>query len=103
MNNGVALCRLAGRIGQQENLLRDKVLELLARGIKKIVLEMGSVPLMDSSALSELVSSLVTAQRYNATVKLANPTQSVRGILEITRLSSVFDIYDSEEEALKSF
>ena len=101
--NGVALLRLTGNVGQEENLLRETVLEMLRKGITRIVLEMGGVPIIGSSALAELVSSLVSAQRYKAVVKLANPTRNVRGILDITKLSTVFDIYDSEEEALGSF
>ncbi len=101
--NGVALLRLTGNIGQEENILRETVLEMLRKGITRIVLEMGGIPIMGSSALAELVSSLVSAQRYKAVVKLANPTTNVRGVLDITKLSTVFEIFDSEEEALRSF
>lgn len=101
--NGVALLRLTGTIGQEENILRETILEMLRKGITRIVLEMGGIPIMGSSALAELVSSLVSAQRYKAVVKLANPTTNVRGVLDITKLSTVFEIYNSEEEALRSF
>lgn len=101
----VTVVKLIGRItlGEGDIKLREKLLEELNKNKKKIVLDLGEVPFMDSAGLGELVAAYTSAKRCGATVKLANLTKKIDDLLDITRLSSVFETYESVEEAIKSF
>ena len=83
-------------------LLKSEVKGLIGQK-KRIVLDLKNVPLIDSSGLGTLVSTFSTATRYGGTIKLANLTKRFREQLSITKLVTVFDVYDSAEEAAKSF
>jgi anti-sigma B factor antagonist len=96
---------LSGRItlGEGSGKLRDTVREILGKGQKKIVLNLGDVGYIDSSGLGELVSSYTTAANQGAKVKLVNLQQKVSDLLQITKLYTVFETFESEPEALLSF
>lgn len=97
------LIHLGGRIGTGENelRLREKILQYLEKGKKRIILELGEVQIIDSESMSELVATYVTARRIGAVLMLANPTFKVKTLLEVTRLSGAIDTFDTTEEALK--
>ena len=103
--NGVAVLDLSGRItlGEGSVQLRDAVRGLIARGSKNILLNMGEVSYIDSSGLGELVSAFTTAKNQQAEVKLLNLTKKVHDLLQLTKLYTVFDIYDDEASAIASF
>lgn len=104
-NGQVAILDLDGRLtlGEDSVTLRDSVRGLLADGHKNIVINMKNVDYVDSSGLGELVSAFATAKRDDAKLKLINLAQRVHGLLQITKLLTVFETYDSEEEAIRSF
>ncbi|PYV27049.1 MAG: anti-sigma factor antagonist [Acidobacteria bacterium] len=104
-SHGATLLVLSGqvKIGEESNRLRDKLRELLGKGKTCLVLDLGDVDYIDSSGLGTLVSTFSTATRYGGTIKLANLTKRFREQLSITKLVTVFDVYDSAEEAAKSF
>ncbi len=102
---GVTVVDAAGRIvlGEETNILRERMKELLASGAKKIVLNLASVDFIDSSGLGALVGLHSTAQAQGAKIRLANITKRFHELLQITELLTVFDVYPSEGEAIKSF
>ena len=101
----VTVLELQGRItlGDADIKMRDLIKAQLDAGKKKIVLDLGGVSFIDSSGLGELVAAYTTARRQNVTLKLANLTKKIDDLMEITRLASVFDTYQSVDEAVKSF
>ena len=105
VNGQVAILDLDGRLtlGEGSVTLRDSVRSLLADGHKNIVINMKDVDYVDSSGLGELVSAFATAKRDDAKLKLINLAQRVHGLLQITKLLTVFETFDSEEAAIRSF
>jgi anti-sigma B factor antagonist len=101
----VAVVDISGRItlGDASIALRDNVRELMAQGHLKILLNLTGVTFMDSSGIGELVSGYVSAAHNNGRVKLCGLTRRVRDLLQVTRLYGVLDIYEWEEDALRSF
>jgi anti-sigma B factor antagonist len=100
----VAILGLDGRLtlGEDSVTLRDSVRGLLADGHKHILINLGGVGYVDSSGLGELVDAYATAGRQDATLKLVNIAQRVRGLLQMTKLLTVFETFDSEGEAVLS-
>jgi anti-sigma B factor antagonist len=90
-------------LGEGSVALRTTVRRLLGDGKKKILLNLGSVGYIDSSGIGELVSSFTAVNKENGTLKLLNLTQKIQDLLAITKLLTVFDVYDSESDALSSF
>jgi anti-sigma B factor antagonist len=76
---------------------------MLAEGAKRLVLDLGEVSYIDSAGLGTLVAGYTSSQSQGATMKLANLTKRFREQLNITKLVTVFDVYDSVEAAVKSF
>jgi len=103
--DGVVILDLSGRItlGEGSVQLRDAIRGLIAKGSKKILLNMGEVNYIDSSGLGELVSAFTTAKNQQADVKLLNLTKKVHDLLQLTKLYTVFDIKDDEASAIASF
>ncbi|MCS6884067.1 MAG: STAS domain-containing protein [Acidobacteriota bacterium] len=104
-NSGVHIIDVVGRItlgsGNQE--LRERVNAALDAGKTKIILNLGEVSYLDSSGVGTLVGCFTSAQNRGATLKLINLTNKIRDLLAITKLLTVFDVYDSEEAAVNSF
>ncbi len=90
-------------IGAGDIALRQAVQNALAGGATKIVLNLSRVSTIDSSGVGELVSSFTTATNRGATLKLASLPDKVNDVLMITQLITVFDVYDTEDEAVRSF
>jgi anti-sigma B factor antagonist len=103
--DGVTVVDLSGRItlGEGSTILRDTVRELLGRGQKKILLNLGDVNYIDSSGIGELVSGYTTVTNQGGQLKLLNLTKKVRDLLQITKLYTVFDVFDEETAAVRSF
>ncbi len=101
----VSIVDLSGRItlGEASGKLRDTVRGLLAKGQKKVLLNLGDVTYIDSSGLGELVSSYTTAANQGATVKLLNVQKKVDDLLQITKLYTVFESHTNEADAIMSF
>jgi anti-sigma B factor antagonist len=93
-----------GRIvfGEESSLLRDQIKKAIAEH-KRIVLNLGEVNYIDSGGLGTLVALHTTARNAGGTIKLANLTKRVGDLLQVTKLLTVFDVYNSEAEALDSF
>jgi anti-sigma B factor antagonist len=89
--------------GQGNVTLRIAIRRLLNKGNKKILLNFSGVKLADSSGIGELASAFIAADREGGQLKLLNLTQKIQYLLEITKLSRVFDIYKNEAEAIESF
>jgi anti-sigma B factor antagonist len=90
-------------IGEGDELLREKVNSLVENGKTKIVLNLGEVPYMDSAGLGEVVRCYTTVSRKNGTLKLVNLTKRLQDLLSITKLLTVFETYEDEDTAVKSF
>lgn len=90
-------------IGEGSVALRSAIRRLLGEGKKKILLNLGSVSYVDSSGIGELVSSFTAVNKEGGTLKLLNLTQKIQDLLAITKLLTVFDVYENEGEALSSY
>ena len=103
--SGVTVLALSGRItlGEESNQLRTKIKEILGQGMKRLVMDLGNVTYIDSAGLGTLVAGYTSSQSQGASMKLANLTKRFREQLNITKLVTVFDVYDSVEAAIKSF
>ncbi len=90
-------------IGEGSVALRNTIRRLLGEGKKKIVLNLSGVGYVDSSGIGEFVSSFTAVNKEEGSLKLLNLTQKIQDLLAITKLLTVFDVYDSEADALSSF
>ena len=101
----VMVLDLKGKItlGEGDELLKDKVNSLVNQGHKKIVLNLADVPYIDSAGLGEIVRTYTTVSRQGGSLKLLNLTKRITDLLAITKLLTVFETFDSENEAVKSF
>lgn len=103
--DGVTVVDLRGRIvlGEGSDGLRNLVRNLVSHGTKKILLNLRNVDYIDSSGLGELLSASTSMRSQGGELKLLNPTKRVRFLLQITKLTTVFDITDDEATSFKSF
>jgi anti-sigma B factor antagonist len=101
----VTVLDMAGKItiGEGSVALRSAIRRLLEEGKKKILLNVAGVGYIDSSGIGELVSSYQAIGKEDGQLKLLNLTQKLRDLLVITKLLTVFDVYESEAEALNSY
>jgi anti-sigma B factor antagonist len=90
-------------IGEGSVALRNTIRRLLGDGKSKILMNLGGVGYIDSSGIGELVSSFTAVNKEGGTLKLLNLTQKIQDLLAITKLLTVFDVYDDEATALASF
>jgi len=104
-SDGVTVVTLAGRVtlGDESNQMRTKIKELLAQGKKRLVLDLKGVSYIDSAGLGTLVAAYTSARSSGGDIKLANITEKFDELLNITKLLTVFSVYKSVDEALKSF
>ncbi|MGI4756904.1 MAG: STAS domain-containing protein [Janthinobacterium lividum] len=103
--DGVTILDLSGRItlGEGSVVVRDAVRDLLAKGDKNILLNLGDVSYIDSSGIGELVSAFTSVKNAGGELKLLNLTKKVHDLLQITKLYTVFDVKDDETSAVGSF
>jgi len=103
--DGVTIVDLSGRItlGEGSVVLRDTVKDLLGKGQKKILLNLGDVSYIDSSGIGELVSAFTSVRNQGGELKLLHLTKKVHDLLQITKLYTVFDVKDDEAAAITAF
>ena len=103
--NGVAVVWLDGRIvlGEETIELRKRVKGLLGEGKKKLVLDLKKVTFIDSSGLGALVAAHSSAKSSGATLRLCNLGSGANELLQLTRLVTLFDVSNSEADAVSSF
>lgn len=101
----VTILTLKGRLELEEGdvTLRDHVNKLVEEGRVKLVLDMREVTRLDSAGIGMLVSKFLTARRLGGAIKLIHLTDRSGHLMEITRLSTVFEIFQDEDQALRSF
>lgn len=103
--NGVSVVTLDGRIvlGEESNALREKLKSLIAEGKKQIVLNMDNIKYIDSTGLGALVAAHCSAKTQGASLRLCHLGSKLRELLQITKLVTVFEVYDTEAAAVASF
>lgn len=101
----VTVVDVAGRItlGEGSSALRDTLRDMVKKGQKKILLNLGEVSYIDSSGIGELVSGFTSVTNQGGQLKLLNLTKRVKDLLQITKLYTVFDVHESEATAIRSF
>jgi anti-sigma B factor antagonist len=101
----VSVIDVVGRItlGEGASALRETIRGLVAKDQKKILLNLGEVSYIDSSGIGELVSGFTTVTNHGGQLKLLSLTKRVQDLLQITKLYTVFDVYDNEASAVRSF
>ncbi|MEW5763952.1 MAG: STAS domain-containing protein [Acidobacteriota bacterium] len=103
--SGISVLELKGSItmGGGDVTMRDLIKGLLEQGKKQILVDLGGVSFMDSTGLGELVAAYTTARHHDATLKLVNLTKKIHDLLTITQLATVFEYYESFDEAVSSY
>ncbi|MBK5257751.1 MAG: STAS domain-containing protein [Vicinamibacteria bacterium] len=101
----ITILDVQGRImfGDGEDGFRDAVTKTIESGRVKLVINMAEVPFVDSAGLSQLIRTYVTTGKRGGQMKLLNLTKRVRELLTITKLLTVLEEFESEEEAVASF
>ena len=103
--NGVTILDLKGKItlGEGDELLKKEIDSLIQKDQKKLLLNIEGVPYIDSAGLGEIVRTYTTVSRQGGKLKLLNLTKRIQDLLAITKLLTVFETYESEPDAVKSF
>src|SRR5579859_5040250 len=103
--DGVTVLDMSGRVtlGEGSVVLRDTIRDVLSKGNKKILLNLGDVTYIDSSGIGELVSAFTAVRKAGGELKLLNLTKKVHDLLQITKLYTVFDVKDDEAVAISAF
>ena len=103
--DGVTVLDLSGRItlGEGSVQLRDAIRDTISKGSKSILVNLGDVNYIDSSGLGELVGAFTSCKNQGAALKLLKLTKKVHDLLQLTKLYTVFDIYDDEASAIASY
>ncbi len=103
--DGITVVQLEGRIvlGEESTAMREAVKNLLAENKKKIVLNMSNVTFIDSAGLGTLVATFHSARNQGSSLKLSNLGQKFQEVLQITKLLTVFETFESETAAVQSF
>jgi len=101
----VTILDLKGKmtLGEGDELLKDKINSLLQQGHKHMILNLEGVPYIDSAGLGEVVRTYTTVSRQGGKLKLLNLTKRIQDLLAITKLLTVFETFDHEQEAVRSF
>lgn len=104
-NADIKILELSGKItiGEGDVQLRDLVDEVLAAGTLKVIMDLGNIKYIDSSGIGELVSCYTTIKNRNGQLRLTRLNKKIYSLLQLTALISVFEIYDSNEDAMQSF
>ena len=103
--DSVSVVDLSGRItlGEGCSQLRELIRDLLAKGHKNILLNLGEVTYIDSSGIGELVGCYTSVRNQGGELKLLHLSKNVRNLLQVTRLFTVFDVQEDLHEAVKSY
>ena len=90
-------------LGEGDETVRDKINSLVFQGNRKLILNLEGVPYIDSAGLGEIVRTYTTVSRQGGSLKLLNLTKRITDLLSITKLLTVFETYDNEADAVRSF
>jgi len=103
--DSVTIVDLSGRItlGEGSSILRETVRDLISKGQKNILLNLGDVTYIDSSGIGELVSSFTSVSNQGGKLKLLNLQRKVHDLLQITKLYTVFEVHTDEASAVRSY
>lgn len=103
--DGVTVVELSGKIilGEESSALREKIKELLAQGQTKILLNLARISFIDSAGVGTLVSAYTSARSQGGQVKLSSLTKKFRETLQVTRLLTVFEVFDDDAAGIASF
>jgi anti-sigma B factor antagonist len=103
--DAVVILDLKGKmtLGEGDELLKDKISSLVSRGNRKILLNLEAVPYIDDAGLGEVVRTYTSLSRQGGRLKLLNVSKRIQDLLVITKLITIFDSYNNEAEAVKSF
>jgi anti-sigma B factor antagonist len=101
----VSVISLEGRMTRNDGFgaVKAAVTDLLAQGQTQLLIDMASVSYMDSTGVGELVSAFITTRNHHGSLKLLNPSPRLRELFEVAKLETVFEMFDDESEALRSF
>src|SRR5712691_12179899 len=105
-NGDVVIVDVSGKItlgDGGDSALKDKMNSLVQQGHKKVLLNLGDVSYVDSAGLGEIIQAYATVNKNGGTLKLLNVTKRIKDLLSITKLLTVFDTFDNEAEAVRSF
>jgi anti-sigma B factor antagonist len=104
-SGAVTILDLAGKVtlGDGDALLKDKLHSLLHQGKKDVLLNLAQVSYVDSAGLGAIVSAYTTMTREGGSLKLSNVTKKLQDLLSITKLLTVFETFDNEDEAVRSY
>ncbi|MGD8922854.1 MAG: STAS domain-containing protein [Candidatus Zixiibacteriota bacterium] len=105
LEGDVVILEPKGKImgGPDASLLHDKLYEYIDQDRKKVIIDLGKVDWMNSTGLGILISGYTTLRNHEGQLKLVNVTEKIHSLLTITKLVTVFEAYDSVEEAMRSF
>lgn len=102
--NGVTLLTLHGDIGSDSiETFKTKIDEVITSSVKKYIMDFQEVSYLNSLGVGAVAAALKKAKKFQGNIKLINVSASVQELFELTRLTKVFEIYDTEEEAIKSY
>ena len=103
--NDVVVFEFSGRLteGRETDMLGEKIGRMIDEGIRKMIFDLNKVHWIDSSGLGLMIRAYTRMQKAGGEVKLARVTRSVQSLLQMTKLSTVFGVYESVEEAIASF
>ena len=101
----VTVLEVAGKLllGEGSNTLREALRNLVAKDHKKLLLDLGKLSYIDSTGIGELVGGFVSVKNHGGQVKLLHLTKRLEDILQITKLATVFELFDDEQRAIQSF
>jgi anti-sigma B factor antagonist len=104
-SDSITIVDLCGRIdlGEASLTLRQTIRDLIESGRTKVILNLCKVDSMDSAGVGELVGAYIPVKSKGGELKFLNPTKKVLGILQITQLDRVFEVYSNEQLAIRSF
>ncbi len=105
VQNGVVILEPKGKImgGPDASLLHDRLYDYIKQDKKRVIIDLAQVDWMNSTGLGILISGYTTLRNNEGQLKLANVTDKIQSLLTITKLVSVFEAFDSVEDAIKSF
>ncbi len=105
MKAGISILEIKGKLmgGPETAEIHNRVKELVANGVTKVVIDLGKVTWMNSTGLGALMSSLTTVRNAGGDLKIARATEKVKSLFMVTKLITIFDNYETLEEALNSF
>ncbi len=105
VSKGVVILKLTGklRLGDETQAVRTQIDALTATGVPRILLDLGGVTFIDSSGIGELTRSYATVRRGGGDIKLLRLTKRIRELMTITKLLTVFEVFDDENAAVDSF